>query len=579
MYRDEIPVQRGTLAPSILLLALALCAACSAAPQVTGDFDGVSIQVDLDRPVGAMTPFWAYFGYDEPNYTYLSDGAELLTELAELSPVPVYVRAHNMLTSHDGDPVALKWGSTNAYTEDAEGNPVYDWTMVDQIVDTWIERGMKPLMEIGFMPKALSIDPEPYRHHWAPGDPYSDVWTGWVHPPRDYQRWADLVYEWVRHSVDRYGAEEVETWWWQLWNEADAPYWAGTDAEFFKLHDYTADAVKRALPAARIGGPHVTGGASRRQAQFFRDFLEHCRSGTNHVTGQTGSPLDFVGFHAKGAPQVTEDGHVRMRMSTQLNQIATALEIIRSFPEFRDLPVIIGESDPEGCAACPSVVYPQMGYRNGTMFSSYTASSFAKKYELADELGMNLIGVTSWTFTFPDQPYFSGFRSLSTTDGIDKPVLNVFRMYGKMGGDRVQVVNEANPYTARSVIQDGVRGAPDVNALATRDGQVASVMVWNYHDDDVPAPPALVRVSVDGVPARRPTLHHYRIDDRHSNAYARWQAMGSPQALSADQLAELRAAGKLEMLAPPQRVRTSNGRATVEFELPHQGVSLLQLTW
>jgi xylan 1,4-beta-xylosidase len=288
---------------------------------------------------------------------------------------------------------------------------------------------------------------------------------------------------------------------------------------------------------------------------------------------------DFVGFHAKGAPLVTDDGHVQMRMSHQLRQIAAAFEIINEFPEFRDLPVIIGESDPEGCAACPSVVYPQMDYRNGTMFSSYTASSFAKKYELADELGTNLEGVMSWTFTFPDQPYFSGFRSLSTTDGIAKPVLNVFRMFGMMSGDRVAVINETNPYSARAVIAEGVLGDPDVNALASRNGNVASIMVWNYHDDDVHTPPARVRVSVNDVPTSRALLHHYRIDEEHSNAYTKWREMGAPQQLSRRQLDSLRKAGQLQLLRSPRWIDAADGTATIELELPHQGVSLLQLSW
>ena len=91
----------------------------------------VVIQVDADERKGPMTPMWAFFGYDEPNYTYMKDGQALLTELAALSPAPVYVRAHNLLTTGDGTP-ALKWGSTNAYTEDASGRPIYDWTIVDR---------------------------------------------------------------------------------------------------------------------------------------------------------------------------------------------------------------------------------------------------------------------------------------------------------------------------------------------------------------------------------------------------------------------------------------------------------------
>lgn len=525
-----------------------------------------------------MYPMWAFVGYDEPNYTYLADGRKLLTELSDLSPVPVYIRAHNMLNTHEGTPVALKWGSTDAYTEDDDGNPIYNWEVVDRIVDTWIERGMKPLMEIGFMPKALSTQPEPYRHQWVPGDPYSDIWTGWAYPPNDYEKWAELVYQWVLHSVERYGRAEVETWWWQLWNEPDAGYWAGSDEEFFKLHDYTADAVKRALPTARIGGPHATGAYSQRQSQFLKDFLEHCRSGTNYVTGKTGSPLDFIGFHAKGSPRVTNDGHVRMRMSYQLRQIDAAFKIVESFPEFRELPVIIGESDPEGCAACAMKFgYPQMGYRNGALFSSYLASSFAKKYELADHYGTNFEGAMSWTFTFPDQPWFSGFRAFAT-NGVDKPLLNVLRMFGMMGGNRVAVTNEQS-YSVRRVIEEGVLEEPDINALASIEDGFASVMVWNYHDDDLPALPEKVSVHLEGIPPGRVLLHHYRVDDEHSNSFTAWQEMGAPQQVTRQQYSTLEKAGQLELLTSPEWINSVNGSTTIEFELPRHGVSLLQLKW
>src|SRR5688572_14587069 len=192
--------------------------------------DIISIKIDVQQKLGPLKPIWAFFGYDEPNYTYMKDGRKLLTELAQLSPVPVYVRAHSLLVTGDGK-AALKWGSTNAYTEDADGKPRYDWTIVDRIVDTYIERKMKPLMEIGFMPQAMSTKPEPYKHNWKPGDPYGDIYTGWAYPPKDYAKWSELVYQWVKHSVAKYGQKEVESWWWEVWNEPDIQYWRGTPEE------------------------------------------------------------------------------------------------------------------------------------------------------------------------------------------------------------------------------------------------------------------------------------------------------------------------------------------------------------
>ncbi|MCE7039595.1 GH39 family glycosyl hydrolase [Dyadobacter sp. CY312] len=537
-----------------------------------------TLTVDLDKKVGKMQPMWAYVGYDEGNYTYLPESKKLMGDLVKLSQSPVYIRAHNLLNTNEGSPMALKWGSTNAYTEDKDGNPVYDWKTVDKIVDTWVNMGIKPLMEIGFMPKALSTKPEPYKHKWSPGDAYSDIWTGWAYPPNNYDKWEALIYEWVKHSVTRYGQKEVESWWWQLWNEPDAGYWAGTDQEYFKLYDYTAKAVKRALPSARVGGPNVTGGLSKRQSQFLTDFLEHCRNGKNNATGKKGTQLDFVGFHAKGSPKVAEAGHVQMGLSTHLKQIDAAFKIIKSFPEFAKLPVIIGESDPEGCAACSSSSgYSNMAYRNGTMFSSYFAASFARKYELADKHNINLEGAVSWTFTFPGQPWFDGFRSFAT-HGVGKPVLNVMRMFGLMSGDRV-AVSRANAYSAEKIMQQGVVGTSDVNAMATRDANSGSVMVWNYNDEDIELSPARIALSLKGIPVSRVLVHQYRIDETHSNSFTAWREMGAPQQVTNEQYRRLEESSQLELISSPQWVDIKDGKSSINFELPAQGVSLFRVTW
>jgi xylan 1,4-beta-xylosidase len=562
---------RSTIRSRAILLALTTVAVLSWATDGQAQ-DFVQLDVDISQSVGEMYPMWAWWGYDEPNYTYTWEGQKLLTELAELSPVPVYVRAHNLLNTDEGSRMDLKWGSSNAYTEDENGNAIYDWEIVDQIMDTYVERGIRPLVEIGFMPKALSSNPEPYKHDWSNG---GGILAGWAYPPTDYEKWAELVYQWVRHSIDRYGEDEVETWWWELWNEPDIVYWQGTPEEYFKLYDYTVDAVKRALPAAMVGGPTVTGG--RGGQRFMQAFLEHTSSGTNYVTGEVGSQLDFASFHAKGSPTFI-DGHVRMNMAPQLSNVNGHMEVIKSFPEYQDLPMVIGEADPEGCAAC-SVARgsPQNAYRNGAMYSGYTAASFARIYELADQYQANLAGVLSWSFTFASRPWFDGFREMAT-NGVDKPVLNVFRMYGLMGGDRVAVTG--NSMNAAEILANGVRGARgDVSALASHEGDVAAIMVWNYYDDDLPAPDAMVTVNVHNVPTSRALLHHYRIDQEHSNAYTTWLEMGAPQQVTREQYRTLEKSGKLELLDAPEYIDTTGGVATIQFELPRQGVSLLHLSW
>lgn len=555
---------------------LTLASAIAILAQAPADPARVEIHVDASTVRGPLTPIWAWFGNDEPNYVYMRDGRALIAELGGLGPARVHFRAHNLLTSGDGT-AALKWGSTNVYTEDASGRPIYDWTILDRIIDTYLGNHVTPLFELGFMPEALSTHPTPYRHFFTPGASYNDIYTGWSYPPRDYAKWDDLIYQVGRHVAAKYGHREVDTWLWEVWNEPDIGYWHGTPEEFMKLYDYAADGLRRALPDAKIGGPEVTGPNGVRPQAMLRAFLEHSLRGTNYATGRTGSPLDFVTFHAKGAPQVMPDGHVRMNVGNQLRAIANGFAIVASFPELKRAPIVIGESDPEGCAACPARTNPSNAYRNGTMYSSYTAEQLARTYELADRAGVNIQGAVSWAFEFEDQPYFDGFRDLAT-NGVDKPVLNVFRMLGKMTGARI-VSSSTGARSLDDVRDASVRGDADVNALASADRTSCSVLVWNYHDDDLPGPSAAISLAIDGVANGRPTLTEYRVDDRHSNAYTVWKTMGSPQTPSAAQRDALTVAGHLQTIAAPEHVTVTNHHASVTLTLPRQGVSLLRLEW
>ena len=537
--------------------------------------DPITIRVDASQQQGKLAPIWSYFGADEPNYTTAKDGKKLLSELAALSPSPVYVRLHNLLTTGDGQP-SFKWGSTNAYTENEKGEPVYSWKILDSIFDGLIRRGMKPIAEIGFMPEAMSVHPEPYKHHWVPGLDYGLIYTGWAYPPGDYQKWGRLIYEWVRHCVQRYGESEVKSWWWEVWNEPNIGYWKGTKEEYFRLYDFAADGLKKACPGARIGGPTTTGPSWDKAAEWLKDFLAHCAGGVNAATGGTGAPLDYISWHAKGSPRVI-DGHVRMSMTGELRDVRDGFAIVAA-STFKNLPIIIGECDPEGCAACSMATQPQNGYRNGTMYSSYTASTFSRIYDLAERYGVNMVGAVSWSFEFEGQRWFDGFRDLAT-NGVDKPVLNVFRMWGLMPRDRVVVVNEAM-IPLDSLIRRGAHGEkPDIHALAGGDKKGMAVMIWNYHDDDLPAVASEIVLDLKGISAKNIILEHYRIDGEHSNSYEAWKKMGSPQEVSPEQYGELEKAGKLQLLEAPGKMTTKGGALRLHFTLPRQGISLVRLLY
>jgi xylan 1,4-beta-xylosidase len=547
-------------------LFAALAATCIATAHAAASF-AVKITVDAAARGAPLVPIWRFFGADEPNYATMKDGRRLLGELGLLRKGDVYFRAHNLLTSGDGTP-AFKWGSTNVY-EESSGAPRYDWRIIDGIFDAYLANGLKPYVELGFMPQALSTAPPslPYKHSWRPTISGASLEGGWAWPPRDYQRWSDLCYELTKHFVQRYGEDEVRSWWFETWNEANlAMYWHGTPEEFYRLHDFAIAGVRRALPSARVGGPDTAGHGGA----FMEGFLEHITTGRNFATGETGTPVDFLSFHAKGSPSFV-DGHVRMGIKEQLQTVDQGFRMIAARPALAGKPIVIGESDPEGCAACQG---PRLGYRNGTMYSSYTAASFARLYELAARHRVNLQGALTWAFTFEDQPYFAGFRQLAS-NGLDLPVLNMFRLFSRLQGQRVPA-SSSRQLALDQILAQGVRGGPDVGVIATRSERSLAVLVWHYHDDDVPGDAAEIELDLSGLPRAFTRLTHYRIDREHSNAYAAWQRMGSPLTVDQAGYETLREASQLALLEPSASpVRRAAGRTQVQFTLPRQGVSLL----
>jgi xylan 1,4-beta-xylosidase len=540
----------------------------------------VTIRVHAAQPTGPYTPIWNYFGADEPNYIYAPNGEKLLNELRTLGALPIYFRVHNLLTTGNGD-ASPKWGSTNVYTERPDGSPVYDFTITDRIFDTLVSFNIRPIVEIGFMPEALSTHPEPYRHTFPKGS----IFTGWSYPPKDEAKWSALVLAYATHLRDRYGTK-TRNWLWEVWNEPDIPYWHGKPDEYFRLYDLTAAAIRKALPEARIGGPEATG-ISDHSEPFFRAFLDHCANGKNDATGGSGAPLDFISYHPKGSVKFS-DGHATLSLGTQLRAAERGMKIIASDPRWRTTPIVLGEFDPEGCAACTG---PQSAWRNGPLYAASVADSMMRLYELAKRNNVKLEGAVTWAFEFEDQPAFAGYRELATSTPagiIDKPVLNVFRIMDMLGSGTFGEGKPAATWLAVSstgaqslddILAHSITSAPDINAVATRQRNEIDILLWNFHDTDLDAAPATISLLIDGLKGR-PRWTEYRMDSEHANSYAAWLKMGSPAHPDVGQLAALKQAGELnepDDEEPVHWLDHKHGTAALTITLPRQSVVLISI--
>jgi xylan 1,4-beta-xylosidase len=372
-----------------------------------------------------------------------------------------------------------------------------------------------------------------------------------------------------------------------VWNEPDIPYWHGTPEQYDRLYDLSAAAIRKAIPEAKIGGPEATG-ISDHSEPFLRQFLDHCAHGVNAATGAAGAPLDFISYHPKGNPKFA-DGHVTMSIATQLRAAERGMKIIAADPRWRSTPIILGEFDPEGCAACKG---PQNAYRNGPLYGVSVAEATVRLYELARRSGVHLQGAVTWAFEFEDQPAFAGYRELAT-NGIDKPVLNVFRMMGMLSGTNTAstagsptnpaahwlAVSSDGAQRLDSILANGVTASPDINAVATRHGAEVDVLLWNYHDADIDAPPATVSLQIDGLRGNE-AQSEFLMDRTHSNSYSAWLAMGSPVDPDEQQVEQLHKAGALEQVLHNQPLHWTTPKkhtAIITLTLPRQAVALLRL--
>jgi len=525
----------------------------------------VGISVDATARGAPLARVWPFHGYDEINYTTVPEGQALLGTLAALHTAPTYVRSHFWFNTGDGSP-AQKWGSTNVYTEDAAGNPVYDFTLTDAILDALTAAPAFPLVELGFMPEALSTHPTPYRNTAT-----RSLDGGCFYPPDDYTKWAGLIREWAGHAAKRY-PNVADRWLWELWNEPDFAYWQGTSDEFFKLYDYTEAALHEVLPSAPLGGPAVALAESALLAQF----LEHCASGSNAVSGATGTRLDLVTFHAKGGVGLT-DGHVRLDLGNQLALHRTGFETVSAFPQFKRTPLYITEADPDGCAACLPDTFPEDAYRTSPAYGTYEIAMMKRSLELSEAMGVDLRGVLTWAFTFPSTPYFAGYRVLAT-NGIGLPVLAAFKLLGQLSGTRMPVAS-SGALALDDILASGVRGQADIDGMATLDGNRVQVLVWNYHDDLVPAAAAPVHLTVKVPPSFGSSVRvsHLRVDESHGDAYTLWVTQGMPATPSAAEILALTQAMEPAPLGPDGTLGVTAGSVALDFELPRFGISLVTL--
>lgn len=482
---------------NILLLLPFLCIPLLTLSQHAQEKKGIGsnrfVKSDFNSVKGAMnTMFKECIGAGRANEGLRADWQQQLA-ITHKECGFKYIRMHGLLT----DDMAI-------YKEDTQGNPLYNFQYVDVLYDYIVSIGMKPFVELGFMPAAL-----------ASGSQTIFWWKGNVTPPKDYQKWANLISALVNHFIERYGLAEVKTWYFEVWNEPNlSGFWAGNQDEYFKLYDYTAKAIKGIDKELKVGGPATAGAA------WVPETISFC--------SKNSTPIDFISTHAYGVKQGFLDEYGTTGTILSKDEWSVSGDVINSRKQ-------IAKSDK-----------PNLELHYTEWSSSYTpADPIHDSYheaayilEKIKQVGDAANSMSYWVFTdiFEEAgprftPFHGGF-GLINYQGIKKPAFYSYVFMNKLGS--IELNNSDNA----SWVCKNAKG--DVQILLwdfTNTHPGDTVNNQSYYTRDLPsADKGAVTTTITNVPKGKYKLNTYKVGYRVNDAYTTYIDLGKPNQLSKEQV-------------------------------------------
>jgi xylan 1,4-beta-xylosidase len=491
---------------TVLAISLmAWCAFCASAQQPAPpnpQTASQTIQVDLRAPAQPFPHFWEQmFGSGRAILSLRQSYRDDLREVKSATDFK-YIRFHAIF--HD---------EVGVYDEDSAGKPIYNFSYVDQIYDGLLQSGVRPFVELSFMPKKLAAEPK-YQDFWYKPN---------ISPPKTYEKWGELVRQFAQHLVDRYGLDEVSQWYFEVWNEPNLDFWGGSPREqtYFELYDSAARAVKEVSPRLRIGGPATA------QAAWADRFIQHAV--------KENVPVDFVSTHVYGndsAPDVfgTHEQIPRTQMVCRAvrkvhDQIAASAR--------PHLPLIWSEFNASYMNE-PEVT-------DSTYMGPWMADTIRQCDGLVDMMSY-------WTFSdvFEEQgvvkrPFYGGY-GLIAEDGLPKPAFNAFTLLHKLGETRIPA------------------NADDVLVTRRADGAIV-IALWNTPVVGGGGDRKEVVLQLNSLTGRKKATI-YRVDADHGSLLKAYSAMNSPAYPTQTQILALRQAAQLPL---PENMSIHNGQITLQL--------------
>ena len=531
----------------VLIFLVVTCLAKAQKPETT-------FTIDAGEVVGENTEFWKAAGSDHLFYHVTRPSGQSLLDRMEAT------KSHKFLRTHHTFVQDMKKGvlrGQNVYSEDKNGNPVYDFSNVNKVFGEYVKRGLKPVVEYDYLPKQLENKTNKGSNGNDEGMKMKNM------GPNNWKKWSDLMKAATQNFIDVFGEEEVRTWYFEVWNEPDG--WPMDQLDvFYKMYDVFVDAVTSVNDEFRVGGPACY------HEYFLRPFLNHVVNGTNHVTGAKGTRIDFISYHIYGlsGKWLNSEPHIQPQVQRFSQSVLWLKRLMKDFPELKGTEFHINEWGMSSNFFRTVKDHPDLVYRNNEESPLFLVKLVNSLYQIEDKYNFPISMLLYWGFCgeADANEVFTGKRELTIAGNIPKPVQTGFEMLAQLKEKRIQVSRQK---------KDSRFG---VLATKSGNGEIA-LIAYNYNETDRGVEnKEKVTLQITGLePNSTYRVEQTKLDKNNNNTYSAWEKAGSPGFLSKAEIAKLKGVASLDSVRKEDFVTDNKGNAKVEIDMATHTMQLLDI--
>ena len=510
--------------------------------------------IDAREILGENTEFWKAAGSDHLFYHVTRPSGQSLLDRMEATKSHKFLRTHHTFVQ-DTKKGVLR--GQNVYSEDKNGNPVYDFSNVNKVFGEYVKRGLKPVVEYDYLPKQLENKTNEGSNGNDEGMKMKNI------GPNNWKKWSDLMKAATQNFIDVFGEEEVRTWYFEVWNEPDG--WPMDQlGVFYKMYDVFVDAVTSVNDEFRVGGPACY------HEYFLRPFLNHVVNGTNHVTGVKGTRIDFISYHIYGlsGKWLNSEPHIQPQVQRFSQSVLWLKRLMKDFPELKGTEFHINEWGMSSNFFRTVKDHPDLVYRNNEESALFLVKLVNSLYQIEDKYNFPITVLLYWGFCGESDAneVFTGKRELTIAGNIPKPIQTGFEMLAQLKKKRIQVLRHK---------KDSRFG---VLATKSDNGEMA-IIAYNYNETDRGGE-NMEKVTLQLKGLKPNSTYHVKqtkLDQNNNNTYSAWEKAGSPAFLSKAEITKLKDVASVDSRQKEDFVTDNNGNAKVEIEMATHTMQLLDI--